>query len=83
MERHEILDVMSELKLYGTRASFEEIAGKGLAKVAACRQASPSAAPIAPRGQVYSLSVSPPSLLTAISAARLSGGGAHNSTPPL
>ena len=46
-------------------------------------QASPSAAPIAPRGQVYSLSVSPPSLLTAISAARRSGGGAHNSTPPL
>jgi hypothetical protein len=41
------------------------------------------AAPIAPRGQVYSLSVSPPSLLTAISAARRSGGVAHNSTPPL
>jgi DNA replication protein DnaC len=32
MERHEILDVMSELKLYGMRASFDEIAGKGLAR---------------------------------------------------
>ena len=30
MERHEILEVMSELKLYGMRASFDEIAGKGL-----------------------------------------------------
>ena len=29
MERHEILDAMSELKLYGMRASFDEIAGKG------------------------------------------------------
>jgi hypothetical protein len=28
MERHEILDAMSELKLYGMRASFDEIAGK-------------------------------------------------------
>ena len=28
MERHEILEAMSELKLYGTRASFDEIAGK-------------------------------------------------------
>jgi hypothetical protein len=26
MERHEILDVMGELKLYGMRASFDEIA---------------------------------------------------------
>ena len=26
MERHEILDAMSELKLYGMRASFDEIA---------------------------------------------------------
>jgi hypothetical protein len=32
MERHEILDVMGELKLYGMRASFDEIAGKGLAR---------------------------------------------------
>ncbi len=30
MERHEILEAMSELKLYGMRASFDEIAGKGL-----------------------------------------------------
>jgi DNA replication protein DnaC len=32
MERHEILDTMGELKLYGMRASFDEIAGKGLAR---------------------------------------------------
>ena len=32
MERHEILEAMSELKLYGMRASFDEIAGKGLAR---------------------------------------------------
>ena len=32
MERHEILDAMSELKLYGLRASFDEIAGKGLVR---------------------------------------------------
>src|SRR6202163_2500272 len=32
MERHEILAAMSELKLYGMRASFDEIAGKGLAR---------------------------------------------------
>ena len=30
MERHEILEAMTELKLYGMRASFDEIAGKGL-----------------------------------------------------
>ena len=30
MERHEILDALTELKLYGMRASFDEIAGKGL-----------------------------------------------------
>jgi hypothetical protein len=30
MERHEILEVMSELKLYGMHASFDEVAGKGL-----------------------------------------------------
>ena len=29
MERHEILEAMSGLKLYGMRASFDEIAGKG------------------------------------------------------
>ena len=29
---HEILEAMSELKLYGMRASFDEIAGKGLAR---------------------------------------------------
>ena len=32
MERHEILDAMSELKLYGMRASFADVAGKGLAR---------------------------------------------------
>ena len=30
MERHEILEALTELKLYGMRASFDEIAGKGL-----------------------------------------------------
>ena len=28
MERHEILEAMTELKLYGMRASFDEIAGR-------------------------------------------------------
>ena len=32
MERHEILEAMTELKLYGMRASFDEIAGKGLSR---------------------------------------------------
>jgi DNA replication protein DnaC len=32
MERHEILEAMSELKLYGMRANFDEIAGKGLTR---------------------------------------------------
>src|SRR5208282_3097341 len=32
MERHEILEAMGELKLYGMRASFDEIAGKGLVR---------------------------------------------------
>ena len=32
MERHEILEAMGELKLYGMRTSFDEIAGKGLAR---------------------------------------------------
>ena len=32
MERHEILEAMSELKLYGMRASFDEVAGKGVAR---------------------------------------------------
>ncbi len=32
MERHEIFDAMGELKLYGMRSSFDEIAGKGLAR---------------------------------------------------
>ena len=32
MERHDILEAMTELKLYGMRASFDEIAGKGLAR---------------------------------------------------
>jgi len=32
MERHEILEAMTELKLYGMRASCDEIAGKGLAR---------------------------------------------------
>ncbi len=32
MERHEILEAMSGLKLYGMRASFDEIAGKGLTR---------------------------------------------------
>ena len=30
MERHEILEAISDLKLYGMRASCDEIAGKGL-----------------------------------------------------
>jgi len=30
MERHEILEVMSELKLYGMRASFDELPVKAL-----------------------------------------------------
>ena len=32
MERHEILEAMAELKLYGMHASFDEIAGKGLVR---------------------------------------------------
>src|SRR5271165_729648 len=32
MERHEILEALTELRLYGMRASFDEIAGKGLAR---------------------------------------------------
>lgn len=32
MERHEIMDAMTELKLYGMRAGFDEITGKGLAR---------------------------------------------------
>ena len=32
MERQDILEAMSELKLYGMRASFDEIAGKGLVR---------------------------------------------------
>jgi hypothetical protein len=32
MERHEILEAMTELKLYGMRASFDEVAGKGLTR---------------------------------------------------
>ena len=32
MQRHEILEAMSELKLYGMRANFDEIAGKGLTR---------------------------------------------------
>jgi hypothetical protein len=32
MERHEILAAMGELKLYGMRASFDEVTGKGLAR---------------------------------------------------
>jgi hypothetical protein len=32
MERHEILEAMGELKLYGMRASFDEVAGKGIAR---------------------------------------------------
>ena len=30
MERHQIIDAMTSLKLYGMRASFDEIVGKGL-----------------------------------------------------
>jgi len=30
MERHQIIEAMTSLKLYGMRASFDEIAGKGL-----------------------------------------------------
>ncbi len=32
MERHEILEAMGDLKLHGMRASFDEIAGKGLVR---------------------------------------------------
>ena len=32
MERHQIIDAMTGLKLYGMRASFDEIAGRGLAR---------------------------------------------------
>jgi len=32
MERQEILEAMDELKLYGMRASFDEVAGKGLSR---------------------------------------------------
>jgi len=32
MERHELLEAMDELKLYGMRASFDELAGKGSTK---------------------------------------------------
>ena len=32
MERHQIIDAMTGLKLYGMRSSFDEIAGKGLAR---------------------------------------------------
>jgi DNA replication protein DnaC len=32
MERHEIIEAMTELKLYGMRANFDEITGKGLAR---------------------------------------------------
>lgn len=30
MERDQLIDAMTSLKLYGMRASFDEIAGKGL-----------------------------------------------------
>ena len=32
MERHQIIEAMTALKLYGMRASFDEIAGKGLSR---------------------------------------------------
>jgi DNA replication protein DnaC len=32
MERHQIIEAMTQLKLYGMRASFDEIAGKGLVR---------------------------------------------------
>ena len=32
MERHQITEAMTSLKLYGMRASFDEIAGKGLGR---------------------------------------------------
>ena len=32
MERHQIIEAMTSLKLYGMRASFDEIAGKGLVR---------------------------------------------------
>ena len=32
MERHEILEAMTELKLYGMRASFDEIADSGASR---------------------------------------------------
>ena len=30
MERHEIMDLMKELQLYGMRAAFDEVIGNGL-----------------------------------------------------
>lgn len=32
MERHQLIEAMTSLKLYGMRASFDEIAGKGLSR---------------------------------------------------
>ena len=32
MKRHQIIEAMTSLKLYGMRASFDEIAGKGLTR---------------------------------------------------
>jgi hypothetical protein len=32
VERHQIIEAMTSLKLYGMRASFDEIAGKGLVR---------------------------------------------------
>jgi len=32
VERHQIIEAMTSLKLYGMRASFDEIAGKGLSR---------------------------------------------------
>ena len=42
MERHEILEAMGELKLYGMRTSFDEIAGKGLPRVKRSTRSSPA-----------------------------------------
>ncbi len=42
MERHEILEAMTELKLYGMRASFDEIAGKGFADATRSTPSSPA-----------------------------------------
>ena len=42
MERHEILDAMTELKLYGMRASFDDLAGRAWRGVTRSIRSSPA-----------------------------------------